>query len=255
MAGMRAAVIGGTGLVGRHTVSALRQAGHEAVVVSRSNGVDVTTGAGLDAALAGVDAVIDATNTPAMSAAEAEAFFETATSNLLATEQRAGVGHHVALSITNIDRVDGNAHYAGKRRQEEVVLAGVVPATILRAAQFHDFPAMVVGWTRRGDEAQIAPLLLQPVAVEDVAAVLVELAAGPAQGRAPDLAGPEPQDMVDMARRTLAARGESIRLIPTWRGGVFGPEMAGEVMLPQPGARLGPTTFDAWLAAGAGAGG
>jgi uncharacterized protein YbjT (DUF2867 family) len=250
---MRAAVIGGTGLVGRHTVSALQRAGHEAVVVARSRGVDVTTGEGLDAALTGVDAVIDVTNTAVQEAAEAEAFFQTTTRNLLTAEQRAGVHHHVALSITNIDRIVGNAHYAGKRRQEEVALAGPVPATILRAAQFHDFAAMVVGWTRRADEAQIAPLLLQPVAVADVADVLVELAAGPAQGRAADLAGPEPQDMVDMARRTLAARGESIRLIPTWRSGVFGPEMAGEVMLPGPGARLGPTTFDAWLAAGAGA--
>jgi len=249
---MRAAVIGGTGLVGRHTVSALQRAGHEAAVVSRSSGVDVLTGEGLDAALAGVDAVVDVTNSAAPTAEEAEAFFGTATERLLAAGQRAGVRHHVVLSITNIDRIDGNAHYAGKRRQEEVALGGPVPATIVRATQFHEFAGMVVDWMRRGDEAQIAPLLLQPVAAADVGDVLAEVAAGPPQGRAPDLAGPETQDMVDMARRTLAARGESVRLIPTWRSGLFGPEMAGEVMLPGPDARLGPTTFDAWLAAGAG---
>src|SRR5699024_725081 len=109
--GMRAAVIGGTGLVGRHTVDALQEAGHEAVVVSRSRGIDVLTGEGLDAALAGVDAVIDVTNTAAADPDEARRFFETATGNLVAAEERAGVGHHVVLSITNIDRIEGNAHY------------------------------------------------------------------------------------------------------------------------------------------------
>jgi uncharacterized protein YbjT (DUF2867 family) len=249
---MRIAVVGGTGLVGRHTVAALRRAGHEPVVVARSTGVDVLSGDGLDAALAGVDAVVDTTNSTAYDPEETRAFFRTATENLLAAEQRAGVGHHVVLSIVGIDRVEGNAHYAGKRLQEEVALAGPVPVTIQRATQFHEFAAQVVGWTRQGDEAAIAPLLLQPVAASDVGVVLAEVAAGAPQGRAPDLAGPEPQDMVDMARRTFAVRGESITLIPTWHSGVFGLEMAGDVLLAGPGARLGPTTFDEWLAAGAG---
>lgn len=105
----------------------------------------------------------------------------------------------------------------------------------------------MVGWTRSGDVATLPPLLVQPVAAADVADVLVEVALGAPQGRAPDLAGPEPQDLIDMARRTLAARGESIRLIPSWRTGIFGLDAAGEVLLPGPGARIAPTTFEAWL--------
>lgn len=167
---------------GRHTTEALRAAGHDAVVVARSTGIDVTTGAGLDAALAGVDAVIDVTNTSAQEREQARAFFSTATGNLLTAEQRASVRHHVVLSIVGVDRIEGNAHYAGKRRQEELALAGPVPATILRATQFHEFAAMVVDWTPQGDVATVAPLLVQPVAVADVGRALAELATDPAHG-------------------------------------------------------------------------
>jgi uncharacterized protein YbjT (DUF2867 family) len=246
---MRVAVVGGTGLVGRLTVQALRARNDEPVVVSRSHGVDAAAGTGLDRTLAGVEAVIDVTNGPATNPAAAREFFGSVTRNLLAAELRAGVGHHVVLSIVGVDRVGGNAHYAGKRLQEEIALAGPVPVTVLPATQFHEFAEMVVSRTRRGDTAVVPPLLVQPVAAADVAEVLAEIAAGPAQGRAADLAGPEPQDLVDMARRALAARGAGpVRLVPSWRDGPFGVEMAGEVLLPGPGARLGPTTFDAWLA-------
>jgi uncharacterized protein YbjT (DUF2867 family) len=245
---MRIAVVGGTGLVGRYTAEALEREGHEAVVVARSRGVDVATGAGLDGALAGVEAVVDVTNTTATDPAAAREFFGTTTGHLLAAERRAGVAHHVVLSIVGLDLVEGNAHYAGKRRQEKLVEAGSIPFTILRATQFHEFAEMVVGWTRRGDVATVPPLLVQPVAASDVGRVLAEITTAPPQGRAPDLAGPETQDLVDMARRALAARGESIRLVPSWREGPFGVEMAGEVLLPGPDALLAPTTFDAWLA-------
>src|SRR5581483_5456471 len=138
----------------------------------------------------------------------------------------------------------------GKREQERLVTAGAVPWTIVRATQFHDFAAMVAGWTEQDGEATIAPLLVQPVAPADVADVLAEVAAGKPQRRRIDLAGPRTEDLVDMARRTYAARGQQITLVPTWRG-LFGPSMAGEVLLPGPGARIAPTSFDDWLAAGA----
>jgi len=247
---MRIAVVGGTGFVGRHTVEVLRRAGHDTVVIARSRGVDASTGRGLDEALAGADAVVDVTTVPPADRETTQALFATLTRNVLAAGRRAKVGHHVLLSIEGVDRLDGNAHYAGKRAQEALVVAGSVPYTILRATQFHDFAGTVVGWTREADTASVPPLLLQPVAVTDVADVLAEIAVGPPQQRPLDLAGPQPEDLVDMARRTLAARGESIRLIPSWRTGIFGVEAAGEVMLPDPSARRGPTTFDAWLARG-----
>lgn len=249
---MRVAVIGGTGLVGRFTMESLRRGGHDAVGVARSTGVDVTTGAGLDEALADADAVIDVTNTPATDAGEAEEFFGSVSRHLLAAEKRAGVGHHVVLSIVGVDDVGANAHYAGKRRQEQVVTAGSIPFTIVRATQFFEFAEMVVGWTRKGDTAVVPPLLVQPVAAADIGRALADIATSAAQGRTRELAGPERQDLVDMARRTLAVRGQSLTLVPSWSDGPFSVEMAGEVLLPGPDAEIAGTTFDTWLAEGAG---
>jgi uncharacterized protein YbjT (DUF2867 family) len=245
---MRIAVAGATGNIGRLTVAALERDGHDVVRISRSLGVDLSTGDGLDDAMAGVEAVVDVTNGPASDRAETVAYFGTATRNLLAAEQRAGVRHHVLLSIVGIDRAEGNAHYAGKREQERLVAAGSVPWTIVPATEFHDFAEMVAGWAEQDGVAQIAPLLVQPIAPADVADVLAEIATGEPQGRYADVAGPEPQDLVDMARRTNDVRGRTVTLVPTWSA-MFGPEMAGNVLLPGEGARIAPTTFDEWLAA------
>ncbi|WP_432030461.1 SDR family oxidoreductase [Streptomyces sp. 1222.5] len=244
---MRVAVAGATGNIGARTAAALERAGHEVVRISRSLGVDLITGDGLDAALPGVDAVVDATSHEAADRDATVAYFSTATQNLLAAEARAGVRHHVLLTIVGVDRVEGNAHYAGKREQERLVSQGPVPWSIVPFTQFHDFAATVVAWTQHEGVATIPPLLVQPIAPSDVADVLAEIAAGTPQGRYRDVAGPEPQDLVDMARRTNDARGHSVKLVPTWSS-ILGPEMAGEVLLPGEDARIAPTTFEEWLA-------
>ncbi|MFD3522421.1 SDR family oxidoreductase [Streptomyces sp. NPDC058653] len=244
---MRIAVAGATGNIGTLTVAALERGGHDVVRISRSVGVDLSTGEGLDTALSGVEAVVDVTNGPPADREGTVAFFGTATGNLLAAEARAGVRHHVLLSIVGVDRVEGNAHYAGKREQERLVSAGPVPWTIVPAAQFHDFAAMVASWTEQDGVATVAPLLMQPIAPADVADVLAEIATGEPHGRYVDVVGPDPQDLVDMARRTNEARGHSVKLVPTWSS-LFGTEMAGNVMLAGEGARIAPTTFDQWLA-------
>jgi uncharacterized protein YbjT (DUF2867 family) len=121
-----------------------------------------------------------------------------------------------------------------------------VPWTIVPATQFHDFAAMVTSWTERDGTATIAPLLVQPIAPADVADILAEIATGAPQGRYREIAGPDPQDLVDMARRTNEARGRTVALVPTWAS-LFGVDMAGEALLPRPDARIAPTTFDQWL--------
>ena len=218
---MRVAVVGATGRIGSLTVEALRRDGHEVVPISRRHGVDVVAGTGLDEALAGVAAVVDTTSVEAATEAEAVGFFTTATANLLAAEQRAGVGHHVVLSIARVRTVPGNPHHAGKRAQEEAVEAGPVPYTIVPATQFHDFPVTAVGWVEQDGTAQLPPLLMQPIAPADVADVLARVAVGAPQGRHRDIAGPEPQDLIDMARRTLAAQGRSVRRGPSWHGAII----------------------------------
>jgi uncharacterized protein YbjT (DUF2867 family) len=252
---MRIAVAGATGNIGARTASFLERDGHEVVRMSRSLGVDLLTGDGLDAALDGVHAVVDAISSPPISPEETRDYFATTTKNLLAAELRAGVGHHVLLSIVGISRMSGGtAHYAGKREQERLVEEGVeegtVPWTIVPATQFHDFAALASGWTERDGVATIAPLLVQPIAPDDIAAILAEICTGEPQGRHVDVAGPETQDLVDMARRTNAVRGRTVKLVPTWSG-PLDLSMAGNVLLPADNARIASTTFDQWLAAGA----
>src|SRR5580693_8704869 len=247
---MRIAVAGATGRIGRLTVAALDKAGQQPVPLSRATGVDAYTGSGLADALHDADALIDVTNNPSQDRAEIVDFFGTVTKNLLAAEEKAGVRHHVPLSIVGLDHDTRAPHYAGKREQERLVADGPVPWTIVRATQFHDFAGMVAGWTDKDGTASIAPLLVQPIAQADVGAILADVAVGAPLRTRIDIAGPETQDLVDMARRTYAARGQHIRLVPTWRG-TFGPDMAGEVLLPGEGARLGTVTFEDWLAAGA----
>lgn len=244
---MRIAVAGATGNIGSLTVAALERDGHDVVRISRSLGVDLLTGDGLEDVLIGVEAVVDTTNVLTADPSEAVASFGTATRNLLAAEARAGGRHHVLLSIVGVDRVEGNAHFAGKREQERLVAAGPVPWTIVPATQFHDFAAMVASWSEQDGVATIAPLLVQPIAPADVADVLAEIAVGEPQGRYVDVAGPEPQDLVDMARRTYEARGREVKLVPTWSA-MFGPAMAGNALLPGEGARIAATRFGDWLA-------
>lgn len=249
---MRVALAGATGLVGRLTSAALSRDGHDVVGLSRASGVDLTSpdedavATALDDALRGVDAVVDVTSTNSLDRDEVVAFFSTATERLLASEQCAGIGHHVVLSIVNVDRAGDNAHYAGKQVQEQLVADGPVPWSIVRATQFHEFAEMVVAWTTQDGSATLPPLLMQPVAAADVAAVLAEVATGAPVGRYRDLAGPDLQDLVDMARRALAARGTQLRLVPSWAG-LFDESMAGNVLLPGDGARIAPTTFEDWL--------
>jgi uncharacterized protein YbjT (DUF2867 family) len=247
---MRVAVAGSSGRVGAAAVRVLEQDGHDVVQISRSAGVDAYTGDGLADALAGVDAVIDSTNTPVQDREEIVDFFGTITRNLLVAEEKAGVGHHVLLSIVGLDHKTDAPHYVGKREQERQVSAGAVPWSIVRATQFHDFGAMTAGWTEQDGVATVAPLLVQPIAIDDVGRFLAEAAVDtPLNGRV-DVAGPQTQDLVDMARRTFAVRGRDVKLVPTWRG-LFGTDMSGEVLLPGDAVRLGPTSFEDWLAAGA----
>jgi uncharacterized protein YbjT (DUF2867 family) len=241
---MKIAVVGGTGRIGRRVVEAVWDSGETPVVVSRSTGADLTTGAGLDAALAGVSAVIDVSNVAAFGRARAVAFFETATANLLAAGRRAGVAHHVALSIVGCDRVD-LGYYLGKRRQEELVLADGVPGSVLRATQFHEFAVQML---ERGGPLVAAPKeLSQPVAAREVAVALAELARGEPVGLAPELAGPERRQMVDLVRRLVRARGDRRIVVPVRLPGAVGRAIAGGELLPKgPGPR-GRVTFEEWL--------
>lgn len=245
--GMRVAVAGGTGVVGRYVVEELTAAGHEPVVLARSRGVDLLSGgAGLDAVLEGVEAVVDVSNVTTTSAKKAVAFFDTVGRNLQDAAVRAGVRHHVVLSIVGIDRV-GFGYYQGKLRQEDVLKEGPTPWTVLRATQFHEFAEQVLD--RLPNPLAVVPRMrIRPIAAREVAQHLVQLTLAPAQGMAPDLAGPHVEQLVDMVRRLLRARHQRRLLLPVKMPGATGAAMTGGGQLPiGPGPR-GSQTFDEWLA-------
>lgn len=246
---MRIAVAGGTGVVGRHTVEAVEAAGHEAVVLSRSQGVDLVTGRGLEAALTGADSVIDVASIQTLKASAAIEFFTAATGNLVSAAADAGVRHVVLLSIVGIERIPYD-YYAGKVAQEKVVEASRVPWTILRATQFHEFAGQMF------ERAKVGPLHLapnartQPVAAAEVGARLAALAVAEPQRRVRDLAGPREEQLSEMIR-AFARRAGYRGWVPALN--VPGPQMAGMRAghaLPGPDAELGRQTFADWLASG-----
>jgi uncharacterized protein YbjT (DUF2867 family) len=239
------AVAGGTGAVGRHVVGALTQAGHEVTVIARSAGVDLLTGKGLTEALEPASVVIDVSNPRSSSKRKAVRFFGQGTANLLAAERQAGVHHHVALSIVGSDRVD-LGYYFGKRRQEELIRAGDIPWTILRATQFHEFPAQLAERVP-GPVLPVPVMTTQPVAAKEVAQVLAELAVADPAGRVTEMSGPQVHQMPDLARRLLHARGSHRAVLPVRLPGRVGRDLAGDGLLPAGEGRRGTLTFDRWL--------
>jgi uncharacterized protein YbjT (DUF2867 family) len=240
---MRIAVAGGTGLVGSLVVEKARENGDDPVVIARRTGVDLRTGEGLDQALDGVEAVVDVTNIQTTGRKKATEFFEAATRTLLDAERRAGVRHHVLLSIVGVSDA-GFGYYTAKHAQEELALASAT-TTVLRATQFHEFAGQML--MMRGPFVMAPKMLSQPIAAAEVAAELVRLAHEEPAGRVPDIAGPEQQWMPDMVKRLARARGDRRLIVPMGMPGKVGKSMAGGGLLPTgPGPR-GVQTFDQWL--------
>jgi uncharacterized protein YbjT (DUF2867 family) len=251
--GRKIAVAGATGRVGRHVVDVLTAAGHNVVPMSRATGVDVITGEGLAQALAGVECVVDTATGPSPEQAAATEFFTTAAANLHEAGQRAGVQRMVVVSIIGIDKARGGYNLA-KLAHERAALAGPVPVRILRAAQFHEFVAQMVDWGRHGDMAYVPAMRTQLVAARTVAEVLADLALAdePAPAGAPiaEVAGPQPENLAEMAALLLAQRGD-----PATVKEVSNPEdpdtelYENGSLLPAPHATLAGPTFAQWVAA------
>ena len=243
---MKMVVIGGTGLIGSKTVAILRQGGHEIVAASPESGVNSITGEGLREAMAGAQVAIDLTNSPSFEDRAVMQFFETSGHNLLRAETEAGVRHHVALSIVAIDRTD-NGYFRAKAGQEKLVEASGIPYTIIRATQFLEFLGGIADESADGNTVRLPPIAFQPIAAEDVAAMVAEVALAAPRNGIVEIAGPERAPFNDIVARYLKAVGDPREVVGDPKARYWGGRVEELSLVPLGEARLGRMGLDEWL--------
>jgi uncharacterized protein YbjT (DUF2867 family) len=244
---MKIVVIGGTGLIGSKTVAILRQRGHDVVAASPQSGINTITGEGLEAALAGAQVVIDLANSPSFEDKAVLKFFETSGRNLLPAEAVAGVPHHVALSIVGTDRTPDNGYFRAKVAQENLIKTSGIPYTIIRSTQFLEFLGGIAAAGTDGNTVRISPGLFQPIAADDVAAVVAEMALATPRNGTVEIAGPERAPFNEFVARYLKAVGDPRQVVSDPEARYFGGRIEEHSLVPSGEARLGRIGFDEWL--------
>jgi uncharacterized protein YbjT (DUF2867 family) len=244
---MKIIVIGGSGLIGTKLVKLLRDGGQDVLAASRSTGVNTLTGEGLADALAGAAVVVDVANSPSFEDRAVLEFFEAAGRNIHAAERRAGVGHHVALSVVGTDRLQKSGYFRAKLAQEKLIKASGIGYTIVRATQFFEFVGSIADAATAGNTVRVSPALMQPIAADDVATILAEIAVGKPTGATIDIAGPELIRMDDLVRQYLIANRDPRQVTTDPSAGYFGTPVTDECLTPGPNVRRGPTRFGEWL--------
>ena len=244
---MKIVVIGGTGLIGSRLVSTLRSKGHEVLAASPDSGVNTITGEGVDAALAGAQVVVDVSNSPSFEDAAVLKFFETSSTNLLAAEQRAGVRHHVILSIVGTDRVPGSGYLRAKLAQENLIKKSGMPYSILRSTQFFEFIARIAQSGANGSSVRVSGAMFQPILSSDVVAALADITSGAPLNGTVEVGGPEQFRMDELVRRVLRANGDQREVIMDSHARYFGAELDDASLVAGPDARVGSMRFEQWL--------
>jgi uncharacterized protein YbjT (DUF2867 family) len=244
---MKIVVIGGTGLIGSKLVEKLRKDGHEPVAAAPDTGVNTITGEGLAEALEGAQVVVDLANAPAWEDAAVMDFFQTSCRNVLAAETAAGVGHHVTLSVVGSDRLTDSGYMRAKVAQENLVKAGPIPYTIVRATQFFEFIGRIADSGTDGNTVRLSPALVQPEAADDVASTLADVAVGAPLNDTVELAGPEAFPLDEVARRFLSASNDPRQVTADVHARYFGVELDDRSLTPGDDARIAPTRFEDWL--------
>jgi uncharacterized protein YbjT (DUF2867 family) len=243
---MKIVVIGGTGLIGSKTVAILRQGGHEVVAASPNSSVNTITGEGVKEAVAGAQVVIDLANSPSFEDKAVLEFFQTAGLNLLPAEATAGVRHHVALSIVAVDRTD-NGYFRAKLAQEKLIEASGVPYTIIRATQFMEFLRGIADSSADGSTVRLPPILFQPIAADDVAAIVADVALAAPRGGIVEIAGPERAPFNEIIGRYLKAIGDPREVVRDPKAGYWGGRVEERSLVPLGEARVGHIGLDEWL--------
>lgn len=245
---MKIVVIGGSGLIGSKVVKNLREQGHEALVATPDTGVNSLTGEGLAQAFAGAAVVVDVSNSPSFEDAAALNFFQTATRNVLEAEAAAGVAHHIALSVVGTDRLLESGYFRAKMAQEQLIQASPIPYTIVHATQFFEFVKSIAGAATAGDTVRLAPVLIQPMAADDVAAAVTRAALSAPTNGIVEVAGPEQMRLDALIRWGLKAKSDPRTVVPDPQARYYGALLAERTLVPEGEAQLGSIRFEDWLA-------
>jgi uncharacterized protein YbjT (DUF2867 family) len=243
---MKIVVIGGTGLIGSKTVAILRHGGHEVVAASPKSGINSITGEGLKEAMADAQVVIDLANSPSFEDKAVLEFFATSGRNLLAAEAAAGVRHHVALSIVGTDRTPDNGYFRAKVAQEKLIEASGIPYTIIRATQFLEFLGTIAATSADGNTIRLSPGLFQPIAADDVAAIVADVALAAPRSGIVEIAGPERAPFNEIIARYLKAVGDPREVVSDPEARYWGGRVEERSLVPLGEARLGRIGFDEW---------
>lgn len=244
---MKIVVIGGTGLIGSKTVERLRKKGHDVLAAAPNTGVNTLTGEGVAEAVAGAGVVIDLANSPAFDEKSALDFFRTAGHNLLAAETAAGVKHHIALSVVGTERLQGSGYFRGKHAQEELIRSSGLPYTIVHSTQFYEFTGAIAQSGADGQTVHLPPALFQPIAADDVADIMADVALGAPANRMIEIAGPDRVRMSDLVAQYLKATNDPRTPIADPHALYFGVEVDDSTLVPGANPRIGPKRFDDWL--------
>ncbi|HZI56580.1 MAG TPA: SDR family oxidoreductase [Verrucomicrobiae bacterium] len=244
---MKIVVIGGSGLIGSKLVNKIREHGHEVVAASPDSGVNTLTGQGLAEALQGALVVVDVSNSPSWEDSSVMKFFETSTRNLLAHEAAAGVKHHVALSVVGTGRLLESGYFRAKMAQEEIIKASSVPYSIVHATQFFEFIKGIADISTVGNKVPLPPVLIQPMAADDVARAVGQVALGPPVNGTVEIGGPGKFRLDELVRRYLAVRKDPREVVTDPQARYYGVKVSERTLVPDDGARLGETRFETWL--------
>ena len=245
---MKILVIGGTGLIGSKVVRKLNEQGHDSVAAAPNTGVDTVTGKGLEPAMAGAAVVVDVSNSPSFADGPAMDFFQASSRNIAAAEQKAGVRHHVALSVVGTDRLQDSGYFRAKAAQERMIESSSVPYTLVHATQFFEFIRSIAQFSTVGGEVRLPPVHFQPMAAEDVASAVTEVALAAPANATIEIAGPEPFTLDEAVRKVLEFDRDPRKVIADPSAPYYGVHVGDATLMPGPGARLASTRLNWWIA-------
>jgi uncharacterized protein YbjT (DUF2867 family) len=244
---MKLVIIGGTGLIGSKLVTTLREHGHEAVAAAPNTGVNTVTGEGLAEALQGASVVVDVSNSPSFEDTAVMAFFTTSTRNLLKAAGAAGVMHYVALSVVGTERLSESGYFRAKTAQEQLIKESSIPYSIVHATQFFEFIKRIADDATEGTTVRLPPVLIQPMAADDVAKAVDRVAVGAPLNGTVEVAGPQQFGFDELIRQGLGARNDPREVVVDPHARYFGAELGERSLIPADDARLGEIRFQEWL--------